>query len=50
MKKVIWALVLIGLVGAASAAAWRWRKVAQANSLPTGIVSVYRFEPKAGAM
>ena len=39
MKKVIWALVLIGLVGAGSAAAWRWWKLAQTNALPTGIVS-----------
>ena len=39
MKKVIWALVLIGLVGVASAAAWRWWKLSQANALPTGIVS-----------
>ena len=39
MKKVIWALVLIGLVGAGSAAAWRWWKIAQTNALPDGIVS-----------
>ena len=39
MKKVIWALVLIGLVGAGSAAAWRWWKLSQASALPTGIVS-----------
>src|SRR5271163_777520 len=39
MKKMIWALVLVGLVGAASAAAWRWWKLAQTNALPTGIVS-----------
>jgi HlyD family secretion protein len=39
MKKLIWALVLIGLLGAGSAAAWRWWKLAQTNALPTGIVS-----------
>ena len=39
MKKMIWALVLIGLVGAGSAAAWRWWKLAQTSALPTGIVS-----------
>ena len=39
MKKVIWALVLIGLVGVGSAAAWRWWKLSQTNALPTGIVS-----------
>ena len=39
MKKMIWALVLIGLVGVGSAAAWRWWKLSQANALPTGIVS-----------
>src|SRR4051812_20248400 len=39
MKKMIWALVLIGLVGVASAAAWRRWKLTQANALPTGIVS-----------
>ena len=39
MKKVIWALVLIGLVGAGSAAAWRWWKLSQASALPTGIVA-----------
>jgi HlyD family secretion protein len=39
MKKVIWTLVLIGLLGAGSAAAWRWWKLAQTNALPTGIVS-----------
>src|SRR6185312_4402337 len=39
MKKMIWALVLIGLVGVASAAVWRRWKLTQANALPTGIVS-----------
>jgi HlyD family secretion protein len=39
MKKLIWALVLIGLLGAGSVAAWRWRKLAQTSALPTGIVS-----------
>jgi HlyD family secretion protein len=39
MKKVIWALVLIGLVGVGSAAAWRRWKLSQATALPTGIVS-----------
>ena len=39
MKKIFWALVLIGLLGAGSAAAWRWWKLAQTNALPTGIVS-----------
>ena len=39
MKKVIWALVLIGLVGVGSAAAWRRWKLSQASALPTGIVS-----------
>ena len=39
MKKVIWALVLMGIVGVASAAAWRWWKLSQKSALPTGIVS-----------
>jgi HlyD family secretion protein len=39
MKKMMWALVLIGLVGAGSAAAWRSWKLAQTNALPSGIVS-----------
>jgi len=39
MKKMIWALVLVGLVGAGSAAAWRWWKLSQASALPAGIVS-----------
>ena len=39
MKKIFWALVLIGLVGVGSAAAWRWWKLAQTIPLPTGIVS-----------
>jgi len=39
MKKVFWALVLMGLVGVGSAAAWRWWKLAQKDALPTGIVS-----------
>jgi len=39
MKKIFWALVLIGLLGAGSAAAWRWWKLSQASALPTGIVS-----------
>ena len=39
MKKILWALVLIGLLGAGSAAAWQWWKLAQTNALPTGIVS-----------
>jgi HlyD family secretion protein len=39
MKKIFWALVLMGLVGAASAAAWRWWKLSQTSALPTGIVS-----------
>jgi HlyD family secretion protein len=39
MKKLIWALVLIGLVGAGSAAAWRQWKLSQTSALPTGIVS-----------
>ena len=39
MKKLIWALVLIGLVGVGSAAAWRRWKLSQASALPTGIVS-----------
>ena len=39
MKKMFWALVLIGLVGAGSAAAWRWWKLSQTSALPTGIVS-----------
>src|SRR6478609_6001229 len=39
MKKVIWAIVLIGVVGAGSVAAWRSWKLSQASALPTGIVS-----------
>ena len=39
MKKVFWTLVLVGLVGVGSAAAWRWWKLAQPIPLPTGIVS-----------
>jgi HlyD family secretion protein len=39
MKKVIWAIVLVALVGAGSAAAWRSWKLSQANALPAGIVS-----------
>jgi HlyD family secretion protein len=39
MKKAFWALVLIGLLGAGSAAAWRWRKLSQSSALPTGIVA-----------
>src|SRR4051812_37121407 len=39
MKKAIWALVLIGLVGAGSAAAWRSWKISQASALPAGIVA-----------
>ena len=39
MKKVIWALVLVGLVGVASAAGWQRWKLAQKNALPAGIVS-----------
>ena len=39
MKKVLWALVLLGLVGVGSAAAWRWWKLSQASALPAGIVS-----------
>ena len=39
MKKVFWALVLLGLVGVGSAAAWRSWKLSQASALPAGIVS-----------
>lgn len=39
MKKILWTLVLMGLVGVGSAAAWRWWKLAQPIPLPTGIVS-----------
>jgi len=39
MKKILRNLVLIGLVGVGSAAAWRWWKLAQPIPLPTGIVS-----------
>jgi HlyD family secretion protein len=39
MKKVIWAIVLVALVGAGSAAAWRSWKLSRANALPAGIVS-----------
>ena len=38
-EKGVLGLVLIGLVGAGSAAAWRWWKLAQTSALPTGIVS-----------
>ena len=39
MKKIIWALVLMGIVGVASAAAWRWWKLSQKSALPTSIVA-----------
>ncbi len=39
MKKILWTLVLIGLLGAGSVAAWRWWKLSQVSALPTGIVS-----------
>jgi HlyD family secretion protein len=39
MKKIAWAIVFLGLVGAASAAAWRWWKLSQASALPAGIVA-----------
>ncbi len=39
MKKIFWTLVLVGLVGVGSAAAWRWWKLAQPIPLPAGIVS-----------
>jgi HlyD family secretion protein len=39
MKKIIWVLVLLGIVGVASAATWKWWKLAQKNALPAGIVA-----------
>ena len=39
MKKILWTVVLLGAVAAASAAAWRWREHVQQNALPAGIVS-----------
>ena len=38
-RKIIWALVLMGLAGVASAATWQWWKLSQKNALPTGIVA-----------
>ena len=38
MKKIIWALILIGLAGVASAAGWQWWKISK-NALPDGIVA-----------
>ncbi len=39
MNKILWTVVLLGVVAAASAAAWQWRKSAQQNALPAGIAS-----------
>jgi HlyD family secretion protein len=38
-RKIIWTIVLLGVVGIASAAAWQWWKISQQNALPAGIVS-----------
>lgn len=37
--KILWAVVLLGVAGVASAAAWQWWKLGQKNALPAGIVS-----------
>jgi len=37
--KILWAVVLLGIAGVASAAAWQWWKLGQKNALPAGIVS-----------
>lgn len=39
MKKIIWALVLLGLVGVAGFVGWQRWTIAQKNALPEGIVS-----------
>jgi HlyD family secretion protein len=39
MKKLLWTVVLLGVVAVASAAAWRWREYQRQNALPTGIVA-----------
>jgi HlyD family secretion protein len=38
MKKLIWTLVLLAILGASGAAAWRWYQLKQKNALPAGIV------------
>src|SRR6516165_8471708 len=38
MKKILWTIVLLGVVAAASAAAWKYREYRLQNTLPTGIV------------
>ncbi len=38
MKKILWTLLLLGIVGVASVAAWQGWKAAQKNALPEGIV------------
>jgi HlyD family secretion protein len=39
MKKIFWTVVLLGVVAAASAAAWKWREYRLKNALPAGIVA-----------
>jgi HlyD family secretion protein len=39
MKKILWTVVLLGVVAIASAAAWRYREYLQQNALPAGIVA-----------
>jgi HlyD family secretion protein len=39
MKKILWTLLLLGIVGVASVAAWQKWKASQKNALPEGIVA-----------
>jgi HlyD family secretion protein len=39
MKKLLWRVLLLGILGAASYAGWQWWKLAHQNPLPEGIVS-----------
>jgi HlyD family secretion protein len=39
MKKTLWTVVLLGVVAAATVAAWRWREYVGQNALPAGIVA-----------
>jgi HlyD family secretion protein len=37
--RILWIVVLLGIVGAGAVATRKWRKLAETNALPTGIVS-----------